>query len=314
MDLANNEALAIEITAKETYESDISVLIYLAICILLISIIFCIILIRTITKPIFVLTNHLKTIATGDFSLSIPEKYFKSKDELGDITRATHKMQQSIKKIVHAIILETDNINTAITVSNENFTNLSSNLQDASATIQQLSAEIEETASCTEEIDAASNNIELAIKTITEKAQEGALSANEISSKANDIKSNARTSQINANEVRLSIDKSVIEAIGKSKEVARIQSLSDAILEISSQTNLLALNAAIESARAGESGRGFSVVSDEIRKLAENSESTVNEIQNTINIVFEAVNSLVDTSKQTLEFIDTEVVKGYFKC
>jgi methyl-accepting chemotaxis protein len=311
VELANNEATSIEKAAKETYDSDILFLISLALCILLVSIIFCIILIRTITNPISVVTKHLKTFATGDFGISIPEKYSKSKDELGDITRATNKMQESIKEIVQAIKNETDNINTAITVTNNNFTELTLNLQEASATIEQLSTEIEDTASSTEEIDAASIEIENAIKTITDKAQEGAISANDISYKANDLKSSALTSQNNAQQVRLNIDKSVIEAIGKSKEVAKIQSLSDAILQISSQTNLLALNAAIESARAGESGKGFAVVAEEIRKLAEDSQATVSEMQNTISIVFEAVNSLVDTSKETLNFIDSEVVKGY---
>ena len=279
--------------------------------ILIITIIFSVILIRTITKPLYVLTNHLKIIATGDFSSLIPQKYFKSKDELGDITRATDRMQQSVKEIVHAIILETDNIGTAITASNDNFAELTANLEEVSATVEQLSAQIEETASSTEEIDAASTEIQSALKNITDKAQEGATSANEISIKANKLKNNAQTSQTNAHEVRSHIDKSMVEAIGKSKEVEKIQTLSNAILQISSQTNLLALNAAIESARAGESGRGFSVVAEEIRKLAESSEVTVKEMHDTIKIVFEAVNSLVDTSKQSLEFIDSQVVKGY---
>lgn len=309
--LANNESSSIEADAKKTFNSDIVVLISLACFILILTIIFCAILIRTITKPISVITKHLKIISTGDFSLSIPEKYFKPKDELGDISRATDRMQQSIKEIVHAIMLETDNINTAITSSNNNFSVLTTNLQETSTSIEQLSSEIEETAASTQEIDAASLDIETAIRTISDKAQDGAISANEINNKAAKLKENAEVSQTNANDIRLSIDKSVNEALIKSKEVEKIQLLSDAILQISSQTNLLALNAAIESARAGESGRGFSIVADEIRKLAEDSETTVNEMQETIKIVFEAVNSLVDTSKQTLHFIDTEVVKGY---
>jgi methyl-accepting chemotaxis protein len=309
--LANNEALTIKNAAKDTYNSDIINLICLAIGILIFTIIFCIILIRTITKPISVVTKHLKTFSTGDFSNQIPQKYIELKDELGDISRATNKMQESIKEIINTIINETENINSSIISSNNNFASLSADLQDAAATVEQLSAEIQETASSTLEIDSASSNIETAIKVISDTAQEGAISADQISTKANSLKENAMTSQNYANDLRLNIDKSVIEAIDKSKEVEKIQALSDAILQISTQTNLLALNAAIESARAGESGRGFSVVSEEIRQLAESSQSTVNEMQNTIKLVFEAVNSLVNTSKETLSFIDNEVVSGY---
>ena len=309
--LANNEALTIKNAAKDTYDSDIINLICLAIGILIFTIIFCIILIRTITKPISVVTKHLKTFSTGDFSNQIPQKYIELKDELGDISRATNKMQESIKEIIKTIINETENINSSIISSNNNFASLSADLQDAATTVEQLSAEIQETASSTLEIDSASSNIETAIKVISDTAQEGAISADQISTKANSLKENAMTSQNYANDLRLNIDKSVIEAIDKSKEVEKIQALSDAILQISTQTNLLALNAAIESARAGESGRGFSVVSEEIRQLAESSQSTVNEMQNTIKLVFEAVNSLVNTSKETLSFIDNEVVGGY---
>jgi methyl-accepting chemotaxis protein len=137
------------------------------------------------------------------------------------------------------------------------------------------------------------------------------MSANEISRKANDLKDNAKASQASTQEVRFNIDKAMLEAIEKSKEVEKIKIMSDAILQISSQTNLLALNASIEAARAGEAGKGFSVVADEIRKLAEDSKETVNGIHSTVKIVFEAVNSLAQTSKKTLDFIDSQIVKGY---
>ncbi|MHB8125188.1 MAG: methyl-accepting chemotaxis protein [Desulfitobacteriaceae bacterium] len=266
---------------------------------------------KAVMEPLKAISKHLKILATGDFSQSITDKYLQPKDELGEIARDTDAMQKSVIDIIKSVISETEIVNTAIAVSNINISELAQNLEKASVTVEQLSAGMEETAASTQEINATSTEIETAIEIIAKKAQDGAISANEISKKANVLKNNANISQANTLEVRLSIDCAMNEALEKAKEVERIKILSESILQISSQTNLLALNAAIEAARAGEAGKGFSVVAEEIRKLAEDSKSTVNEIQNTIQIIFEAVNSLEEASKRALEFIDTQVMEGY---
>lgn len=309
--LANTENAVLEENAKNSINSDLLILFALAVAVLVIVIIFCFVIIRKITEPLSFLTNHLKTVATGDFSLTISEKYLQSNDELGAIAKATNAMQISVKDIISGVIGETNTVYKAISISNTNIIKFTDNLHDTYATTQQLSAGMEATASTIEEITTTSAEIETAIEIISMRAQEGARSANEISMKASVLKDQAKHSQATAHEIRLHIDKSMSDALEKSKEVEKIKSLSEAILQISSQTNLLALNAAIEAARAGEAGRGFSVVAEEIRKLAEESKNTVSEIQSTIISVFEAVESLAETSKQTLAFIDDEVVRGY---
>ena len=309
--LANNKNSISEETARRTINSDLFVLLALALVVLLVVILFCSVIIKKITDPISFLTYHLKTVATGDFSITVSDKYLQSKDELGEIARATHAMQESVKSIINGVIAETNIVYQAINVSNKQILELTNNLNQASVNVQQLSAGIEETASSIEEINVTSAEIRAAVEIVSERAQDGTISAKEISKKACVLKDNAKDSQAVAHEVRLSIDKSMNEAIERSREVEKIKLLSEAILQISSQTNLLALNAAIEAARAGESGRGFSIVAEEIRKLAEESNNTVSEIQNTTKLVFEAVKSLAETSKQTLAFIDKEVVKGY---
>lgn len=149
------------------------------------------------------------------------------------------------------------------------------------------------------------------MENIADKAQDGAVSADKISAKAIALKENSIMLQNEANETCLNIKETMDKALDKIKEVEKIKILTSAISDISAQTNLLALNASIESARAGEAGRGFAVVAEEIRKLAENSQITVNEIQSTIDIVFEAVNNLTNTSKDTLTYIETKVLENY---
>lgn len=277
-----------------------------------ILLVICIILLvrRLVVQKVLFITNVFKEVAEGRGDLT-KRIVINSKDEIGDLSEYFNVFIKGIQELVKKIIQETDSVNHAIAISNEKIYGLTVDLQGASDSVESLSAGMEETAAVTQDISTTYGEIESAIETISEKAQVGAVSANEINNKANALKDNAKNSQIHSNEIRLIIDRTMQGAIEKTREVERIKSLSDSILQISSQTNLLALNAAIEAARAGEAGKGFSVVAEEIRKLAEDSRKTVNEIQNTTNIVFEAVNNLADASRQAMAFIDNQVVEGY---
>ena len=311
VDIANKSNTDIEESTANKVEKDSFLLGAIAMCVIIVVGIFCIMIIKAITSPLSFLTRHLQTVAKGDLSNSIPEKWLSCKDELGKIARATHDMQISIKNIIESLITETQRINQAIEGSNRNVIALTLELEETSATVELLAAGIEEVASSTEEIAATTEEFGKAVEDVSVRANEGTQTSDEINNRVIQIKKHTEESQATMQEIRINIDSSMAEAIELSKEVEKIKILSDAILNISSQTNLLALNAAIEAARAGQSGRGFTVVAEEIGKLAEDSKSTVNEIQKTIGIVFQAVNTLVDTSKLTLEFIDTQIAKGY---
>jgi methyl-accepting chemotaxis protein len=118
-------------------------------------------------------------------------------------------------------------------------------------------------------------------------------------------------SQKNAIEIYENTNKKLRESIDKAGSIEEIKVLSDTILSITSQTNLLALNAAIEANRAGEAGKGFAVVADEIRKLAENSKTTAEQIRDISKKVTEAVETLVEDSTSVLDFMDKQVIKDY---
>lgn len=263
-----------------------------------------------IVNKIKQLTLNFKELAEdhGDLTKRIA---INSNDEIGELCTYFNQFIEKIHNIVKSISKACNNVNNSISLTTGNVDVLAQNLTKTSDTIEVLSSGIEETSASTEEISAKIIEINNVISNLNSKSQNGTQSVEQISRNANKLKENARTSQITANKIKQEIDKEVNNAIVKSKEVDKIKELANSILDISSQTNLLALNAAIESARAGEAGKGFSVVADEIRTLAESSKDTVNEIQDIVKVIFEAVYSLSENSKKSLDFIDNQVVKGY---
>lgn len=264
-----------------------------------------------IATPIKLAASHLGVVATGDFTREVPEKFKKSKDEIGILARAIDTMQRSMIEVIKGVVHESEKVTESVKSTGQYMTELNTQIEEVSATTEELSAGMEETAASSQEMNATAIEIEHAVETIASKAQEGAVSAGEISMRAGGLKQNAVASQTSANEVYINTQERLRKAIEESKAVDRIIVLSDAILQITSQTNLLALNAAIEAARAGEAGKGFAVVADEIRKLAEDSKNAANEIQNITGIVVSAVENLSGSSESVLDFIDRQVLKDY---
>ena len=262
-----------------------------------------------ITKIISRLAYITKKIAAGNLTSEITR--INRNDELGLLSQSIYEMQKSMISIISVIKSETDAVVGSIHKSSQNLSKLVENLEDASSTVEQISAGMEETAASTQEINATSIEIENSVEGIAAKAQDGAMSASNISTKAVALKNDSIRKEQEAIQTIDNVKSSMAIALENAKKVERIEVLANTILQISTQTNLLALNAAIESARAGEAGKGFAVVAGEIRKLAEESKSTVTEIQSTIANVFEAVENLSDVSRQTLEYIETSVVKGF---
>ncbi len=314
IDLSNHNVEQTDLSEKQDEKNHHSAVIMFAV-ILLAAIIFGLIATYVISRPITsslkAAASYLDMLATGNFSMEVSHVYLNLKDEIGDMARAMDKMQKSTREVINGVIAESTNVSDAVKISDKHIEELSSKIQDVSSTTQQLSAGMQETAASSEEMSATSTEIENSIESIARKAQEGAVSANTISKRANELKKNAVASQKNAHEIQKRINESVRKAIEESKAVEQIKFLSDAILQITEQTNLLALNASIEAARAGEAGKGFTVVAEEIRKLAEDSKNTVNQIQELTKTVVSSVNNLSGTSREMLDFIDTNVIKDY---
>lgn len=268
---------------------------------------------KGISDPIKKSSIYLSKIAEGDFTVEVESKLLERKDELGVISNGIKEMRDSLKHLVLRITEASSQIDEKVENSMKRIAELNNNLESVSATTEELAASTEETAAASEEMSASSQEIEKAVQSIAERSQQGAIIARETSERANATQKGVQDSQKKSNELFNKTKGELEQAIDDSQVVSQISVLSEAILQITAQTNLLALNAAIEAARAGEAGRGFSVVADEIRKLAEQSKTAATQIQDVTLRVTKSVDNLSISSNHLLDFVQNDVSNDYLR-
>lgn len=242
-----------------------------------------IVIVKRFGKIIVKSIQYINALANGKLDFEINKKLGKRKDELGILAQSIMILRKELSYIVQLVITYSQNLNTGSSQLSRMSDNFCGNTGQISQTIEELSIATINLSNDIQNSTQAAEQIDKQIETIVSSIQNlkrGMQNTVDISRKSKETVNCLTDSSNNTEEAVNRIHEQVNTT---NSAVSEIQDIIGILMGITGKINLLSLNASIEAARAGEAGRGFSVVADEIKKLAEQSDNSVNQIKGIIN-------------------------------
>ncbi|MCF2845963.1 methyl-accepting chemotaxis protein [Pseudoalteromonas sp. ACER1] len=253
----------------------------------LIAIIVAAVTVNRITKPLSEVNRILDIVASGDMTQRLDDS---AKDEFGELSRSCNTLIESLRTLIQGIISRS----TQLAAASEETSAIT---EESSQAIRNQQAQVEQAATATTEMSSTS-------QAVSSSAQQALSEIKNADKEADRVKGISSQNKATIEQLAREVDDASQVINQLHKDSASIGGILDVIRGIAEQTNLLALNAAIEAARAGEQGRGFAVVADEVRSLASKTQESTQEIQamiESLQVGAEAAVSAMSKGKQQAE-------------
>ncbi|MGF1712247.1 methyl-accepting chemotaxis protein [Vibrio kagoshimensis] len=250
----------------------------------LISVIVAFFVLQVLYRPILALRTTIDGLSQGNGDLT-QRLEVNTKDDLGEIANGVNKFIESLQQMMLEIKGVTGDLN-------ENVDKLKDQSQRNSIILQNHVSETEQVVTAIEEMNATAESMAV-------DAANTAQLTNKANEAGNSSKQTATQAQSNVSELVSDVEVAAENVQKMSSETDGINTILGVIGAIAEQTNLLALNAAIEAARAGEQGRGFAVVADEVRNLASRTKTSTEEIEGALGSLLKGSQSVVESMDVT---------------